>query len=527
MTSKVHTGDVQPRSRPRRWTTCGLAVAVAALAVSTTASARYYGRYGVSYSYDRSYAPERLSREHRIGAEMDDWLERGNATVTLSPAFEDGIRVAAWAQGGVGADEYEFGIASAIYTFEIPDAARQVKIRVRYEGEGRALDLGDEHAIAARVWLRHTGPQPGPDSEQPMQGDTFVLRSDQRSEVIEVPTRKYVDNSGILELHVVADGANRVDIDYIEVESYSTARETRVVRHHTPGYRFRPWQAYTYHYYYGGPFYLMTDYGYYLHWDFPYGHTTYVGLRSHHRSYLHGSYRARYPRRDTHVHYTRPAASRTRVNRWTGDLDSTRSSYERGRGSARKARRAPAEAVASRRTVTTTLDKYRHAPATTARPTRDLGKYRRSRATTASRYSSGNAPGQRAEYGRTKSRLAPRQQLDARFPEYGATSASRAPRTTTDSRTTKRRVVPSTNSSQSSRTRARAQAAPSRSTRSTSSTKSRRSSTTERRKSTTKKSTSASSSRSSTKSKKSTKSSKSSTSKKDDDDGKKKKTRRR
>ena len=526
MTSRIHTGDAQTRGRRATWATYGLAVAVAALAVNATAWARYYGGYALGYSYERShYSPERLSREHRIGAEMDDWVERGNATVTLSPVFEDGIRVAAWAQGGVGPDEYEFGIASAIYYFEIPDAARQVKIRVRYEGEGRAADIGDEYAIAARVWLRHVGPQPGPESEEPMQGDTFVLRSDQRSEVIEVPTRKYVDNSGILELHVVADGANRVDIDYIELESYSTSRETRVVRHYTPGYRFRPWHAYTYHYYYGGPFYLMTDYGYYLHWDFPYGHTTYVGLRHHHRSYLHGSYRARYPRRNTHVHYTRRAASRTHVNRWTGDLDSTRASYERGRGTARKVRGAPAEAVSSRRTVTTTLGKYRRAPATTAKPTRELAKYRR--ATTASRSAGRYAPAQRGAYDRTKSRLTPRRQLDARFPEYGATSAARASRARTDSGASKRRVVPSTNSSRSSTSRSRAQAAPSRSERSTSSTKSRRATTSSSRRSTSKKSTTSKSSRSSSKSSsKSTKSSKSSTSKKDDDDDKKKKRRR-
>lgn len=518
MTGTVHTRGFVPPTLRGRWVVCALAVLVALLAGSPAAWARYYGGFGYEYSTQNTYRPERLSREHRQGSELDDWLERGDATVTLSPAFDDGIRVAAWALGSEGVDEYDFGIASAIYMFEIPDRARQIKIRIRYEGEGRALDLGDEYAIAGRVWLRHAGAQPGPNSDEPLQGDTFVLRSDRRSEIIEVSARKYVDNQGILELHVVADGSNRVDIDYIELESYSTERETRVVRHYVPGYRFRPWQAYTYHYYYGGPFYLMTDYGYYLHWDFPYGHRTYIGLRSRHHSYLHGSYRTRYPRRNTAVHYTRRPQSRTRVNRWTGDLQTTRSQYERGRGTAVKARRAPAEAVASRATVRTTLEKYRRAPSTTERRGRELARYRRTTATR--RYDAPYAAAERSVYSTSKTRRGARQ-LDARLPQYRVTDTSRRGRTAVGS--TKSRLIPSrrqsTTEQRSRTTRERATATPSRSSRSSSTTKSRRSTTTERKKEAPRKSSS------STKSKSSTRSSSKSSSKDDDDDKGKKRRR--
>ena len=510
-------GGGHTRHRRTRWAVCGLAVVVGALAVSSAAWARYYGGFGYEYTYENSYRPERLSREHRVGGEMDDWLERGNATVTLSPVFEDGIRVAAWAQGGEGPEEYEFGIASAIYHFEIPDRARQVKIRIRYEGDGRAQDLGDGYAIAGRVWLRHAGSQPGPDSDEPLQGDTFILRSDHRTETIEVGAHKYVDGTGILELHVVADGANRVDVDYIELESFSTERQTRVVRHYVPGYRFRPWQAYTYQYYYGGPFYLMTDYGYYLHWDFPYGHTTYIGLRSRHRSYLRGSYRSRYPSRQTRVHYVRRAGSRTRVNRWTGDLQTTRGQYERGRGTAAKIRRAPAEAPGTRQAVTTTLEKYRRAPTTTDRPNRALAKYRRS--TASSRYGAPYAAAERSAYGTTKTRRAPRETA-TRLPQYRVTDTSRSSRASAGADYTKRRVYPSTNPSRSTTTRARTSATPSRSTRSTT-TKSRHSTTTERKKEAPRKSSS------STKSKTTTRSKSSNTKKDDDDDKNKTKKRRR
>ncbi|MEO2004847.1 MAG: hypothetical protein ABGY41_12190, partial [Candidatus Poribacteria bacterium] len=304
---------------------------------------------------------------------------------------------------------------------------------------------------------------------------------------------------------------------YIELESYSTERETRVVRHYVPGYRFRPWQAYTYHYYYGGPFYLMTDYGYYLHWDFPYGHTTYIGLRSRHHSYLHGSYRTRYPRRNTTVHYTRRPQSRTRVNRWTGDLQTTRSQYERGRGTAVKARRAPAEAVASRATVRTTLEKYRRAPSTTERRGRELARYRRT--TTSRRYDAPYAAAERSAYSTSKTRRGPRQ-LDTRPPQYRVTDTSRRARTANE--LSKRRVIPSTRQSTTERsrtTRERASATPSSARRSSSTSKSRRSTTTERKKETPRKSSS------STKSKSSTRSSSKSSSKDDDDDKSKKRRR--
>ena len=47
------------------------------------------------YQYD--YFSDRVSREFRDGYDLEDWIERGNATVTASPRFADGIRLTAWA----------------------------------------------------------------------------------------------------------------------------------------------------------------------------------------------------------------------------------------------------------------------------------------------------------------------------------------------------------------------------------------------------------------------------------------------
>ena len=46
---------------------------------------------------DYDYFSDRISREHRDAGDVEDWIERGNATVTASPRFESGIRLAAWA----------------------------------------------------------------------------------------------------------------------------------------------------------------------------------------------------------------------------------------------------------------------------------------------------------------------------------------------------------------------------------------------------------------------------------------------
>ncbi len=291
--------------------------------------------YGSSYyDYDYRYAPERLSRERRAGAELDNWIERGNATVTLSPAFDRGIRVAAWATGGMEPDNYEYGIASAVYLFDIPYGTRQIKIKIRYEGDGRAHDLNRDYAIAGRAWIR-SDESGGDNLDEALQGDTFLLRSDRRSETLEIPADRYVNPEGLLELHIVADGANRIDIDYIEVETFTRELRPNVIRRHVPGYRYAPWNAYGYHSLYGSNFYFPTDYGYYLYWEFPVSDSVYIGINRRWRGYYNNYYSSRrygYGRYDRYNVYRPAQTNRYRpVNRWTTQLNSVRGSYERGR----------------------------------------------------------------------------------------------------------------------------------------------------------------------------------------------------
>jgi hypothetical protein len=333
--------------------------------------------YDSIYDYEYEYYPDRISREHRLGAELDDWIERGNATVTLSPVFDQGIRIAAWANGYGEPSDYELGLGSAIYLFRIPREARQIRVRIRYEGEGVAPELGD-YEIAGRVWIRNLRKEADSDPDAPLEGDTFALRKDRRTETIRVPAAGHVNDEGFMELHVVADGANRVDVAYIDVETYVRAPDVRVIRRYIPSYTWRPWYAYTYHYFYGGPTFFFTDYDYYLFWDFPYYDTAYIGLRRAYWDYLHYHYLLRYPSARVYVrHHTVYDGSRPRyVNRWTPELNRVRDEYERGRTSA-KVRRPPDEAMRLRESLTTTLRSYREAPVASSVATHSYAKSRR------------------------------------------------------------------------------------------------------------------------------------------------------
>lgn len=329
------------------------------------------------YEYETDYDYDRLSRERRPAAQVDDYLERGNATVTLSPVFDEGIRVAAWANDNDD-ENYEFGLASAIYFFRIPRDAREIRIRIRYEGSGYLSELGDE--IAGRVWIRNVRREESQDPNEPLPGDTFILRKNRRSEVIRIPALGYVNEDGLMELHVVADGSNRLDVEYIEVETYAREPRVRVVRRYVPFYEWRPWRYYTYAVFYGGPFYFPTDYGYYVYWDFPFTDTVFVSIRRRYHTYLYDTWVYRYPTRRVVIrHYSIYEPRGTRyLNRWTSELNTIRDQYERNRTTVVKERRPPDEAI--QRAVSTALQNYQQSPVRSSVTTQgyEVQKMRRS-----------------------------------------------------------------------------------------------------------------------------------------------------
>ncbi len=298
----------------------------------------------VSYA-DYGYYADRLSREHRVANDVDEWIERGNATITASPIFEDGMRLTAWANSHRDANNYEFAIASGVYLFEIPRNAQSIEIVVRYKGEPNRFEINDHYEpIAGRIWIRNIKREAtrrgyhDQNASETRYGDTFVLRAKNRSETIKIPTAGHVDN-GWMELHVVAEGGEQLDIEYIEVSTYRRAPKVRVVQHYTPTYRWRPWNRYTYLYFYDGPIYYRSGYDSYLCWSYPVYDHHYLSIRSYYGGYL-GRYRVYHPARYSYYHtphygvYSRgtPAYSkRTQLNRWSAQHETTRKQYSRSR----------------------------------------------------------------------------------------------------------------------------------------------------------------------------------------------------
>ncbi len=300
----------------------------------------------VSYA-DYGYYADRLSREHRVANDVDEWIERGNATITASPIFEDGMRLTAWANSYRDADNYEFAIASGVYLFEIPRNAQSIEIVVRYKGEPNKFEINDHYEpIAGRVWIRNTKREStrrgyhDQNASETRYGDTFVLRAKNRSETIKIPVAGHIDN-GWMELHVVAEGGEQLDVEYIEVSTYRRAPKVRVVQHYRSSYRWRPWHRYTYLYFYDGPIFYTSGYNSYLCWSYPIYDHHYLSIRSHYGGYL-GRYRTYHPARYSYYHTpyygvysssrgTPVYSKRTQLNRWSAQHETTRKQYSRSR----------------------------------------------------------------------------------------------------------------------------------------------------------------------------------------------------
>lgn len=300
----------------------------------------------VSYADYGDYA-DRLSREHRVASDVDEWIERGNATITASPLFEDGMRLTAWASSHQDAENFEFAIASGVYLFEIPRNAQSIEILVRYKGEPNEFEINDHYEpIAGRVWIRNLKREAtrrgynDQNASETRYGDTFVLRAKNRSETIKIPVAGHVDN-GYMELHIVAEGGEQLDVEYIEVSTYRRAPKVRVIQHYTPSYRWRPWNRYTYLYFYDGPIFYSSGYDSYLCWNYPIYDHHFLSIRTYYGGYL-GRYRTYYPARYAYYHspyyggygygrVTPVYRKRTQLNRWSAKHETVRKQYTRSR----------------------------------------------------------------------------------------------------------------------------------------------------------------------------------------------------
>lgn len=353
---------------PQRATTrvALLAATMAFVFFSQSAIADYY-------EYDYFYDTNRMSREHRLAGDVDDWIERGDSTVTASSVFDDGIRLAAWANEFEAGETFEFGIASAIYFFEIPSGTRYIEIKVRYKGEAHEGYLEEYGKLAGRIWIRNTDKEreyrDDDENTDTLYGDTFVLRANRRSETIKIAAANHVDD-GLLELHVVAQSGELIDINYIDVVAKIRQPKVQVVHRYVKEYEWDPWYNYTYCYFYAGPHFYVNNHGYYVRWSYPIYDRHYLVVRANYRRYLD-----RYRRRHGVVvhHYYRPvrnvrirvynrdrSRSRRRLTQWTDRHDRVRNEYSRSRFV--KKQRDRSQLANTRTRVRQTIEKHRREP---------------------------------------------------------------------------------------------------------------------------------------------------------------------
>jgi hypothetical protein len=269
----------------------GLIAAVVVIAFTFTGQSAYSDKTTYEYNYhrwptsdsDQQSRRERhvstgdnLTSEERQGREADDWIERGASSVTDSPKFSQGIRLAAWSDRR----RDEHGLASAVYLFEIPPRTRSIKINVYYEGEtGRDNAEGDS---VGRIWIRSDQPHKEryssdrryEDDDQPLYGDTFTLRERKRHEEITIPAEGHVFD-GMMELHVIAEEGQLIDLKHIKVEAHRRQSDVRVVtREYTHDAR-QPRYSSVYWYFYTGPVHHFDD-RYYVRYVYPQHHRTEV-----------------------------------------------------------------------------------------------------------------------------------------------------------------------------------------------------------------------------------------------------------
>ena len=391
---------------------------------------------------DYDYFSDRISREHRDAGDVEDWIERGNATVTASPRFESGIRLTAWANESDREEDYDFAIASAIYLFEIPRQAQYVEILVRYRGEPHRADF-DYEEIAGRVWIRNTKREYARRNyndngeDETLYGDTFFLRAKRRSETIKIATAGRVDN-GILEMHIVAENGEQLDIEYVDVVTYQRQPDVRVIHRYARDYHWQPWYRYTYLYFYDGPFYYCTDLDYYIRWSYPVYDHHYLAIRRTYGGYLYNYYR-RYPRRyyrDSYYHvniHVDKSPKTRRLNRWTTTHETTRREYSRSRLSFTKSKTSRTNKTNVQTRVRSLITEHRQTPVLTDRVIQGSTLSRKRRVPNTRNKSSTTTQGQRAPIQRQRSNQRSASDISTR--SYPATQR-KLPETRNESNTT-------------------------------------------------------------------------------------------
>lgn len=176
-------------------------------------------------SRDASAAPVLLSTDYRYAAQADKSFSHGEATVAKSQLFERGLRLAgppgaAGDKGGPGQ-----AVATAVYRFEVPLAAKSFIVEVGYRADAAAKDREiaglllvrnrDMEAKAAELAKERKLEGGKPD----FLGNTYFLPGNKVTTSFTLPAESHVVE-GVLEVRLAATAGQAFDAQYVEVKSY-------------------------------------------------------------------------------------------------------------------------------------------------------------------------------------------------------------------------------------------------------------------------------------------------------------------
>ena len=190
-----------------------------------------------------------LASDYRYAAQADKTFVRGDATVAPSKLLARGLRlVAPAAKDDKGAPDAV--VATAVYHFSIPLAAKSLTIEVGYRPDAAAKDK----EVAGLLFVRNSAMEEKaieagkeakakPSAEPAFFGNLYFLRGGEITTSVNLPAEDHLIN-GDLEIHLSAAAGQAFDAQYIQVSAYRSV--TSYTQPYAPGSSYQPVAPYFY-----------------------------------------------------------------------------------------------------------------------------------------------------------------------------------------------------------------------------------------------------------------------------------------
>ncbi|HUT31901.1 MAG TPA: hypothetical protein VNE39_00345 [Planctomycetota bacterium] len=188
-------------------------------------------------------APALLSTDYRYAAQADKTFVRGGGTVSESKLLPRGQRFAAPAAAQEGKGQ---AVATAVYLFKVPLAAKGFTIEVGYRVDAAAKDkevagllfvrnqVIEEQAAAA---LKET--KRSLEEDPAFFGNLYFLKGGETTASVTLPAENHIIN-GVLEVHLTAGAGQAFDAQYVQVAAHRSAAPYPVMMSGPGGYSTDP-----------------------------------------------------------------------------------------------------------------------------------------------------------------------------------------------------------------------------------------------------------------------------------------------